>query len=183
MISNIVNAIKEQAEHIKNVKTFKYEGQDLINAQNNNATIQVYVEDNIYIEYLRTNDRVKVQMNIDILDKLSNYDNDSLSLHNNTSKIAVVLLKLLEEYYPYMMSMNDYSLMNVSRWTDDELYGTRLSLWLIVPDIVNVCDIDEYIDMLNKYDEYIDNDIDIKYPQVDINDIDINPVKLKRNDR
>ena len=33
MIKNLVNAIKEEAEHIKNVKFFNYEGADLINSQ------------------------------------------------------------------------------------------------------------------------------------------------------
>ena len=98
MIQNIVEAIKEQAEHIQGVKTFRYEGLDLMNAQNNNSTIQIWVEDDIYCEYLVTKDMLKVQVNIDILDKC--YQGDSkLSVHSNTNKIGIVLMKLLEENY------------------------------------------------------------------------------------
>ena len=56
MIKNLVEAIKEQARHIKNVKFFKYDGADLINAQNNNETIQIWVEDDIFSVYIVTKD-------------------------------------------------------------------------------------------------------------------------------
>ena len=73
MIYTLVNTIKEVAEHIDGVKFFRYEGQDLLNAQNNNSTIQIWVEDDIYTEYIVTKDLLKVQLNIDILDKLCNH--------------------------------------------------------------------------------------------------------------
>jgi hypothetical protein len=179
MIQNIVEAIKEQAEHIQGVKFFRYEGQDLINAQNNNSTIQIWVEDDIYCEYLVTRDMLKVQINIDILDKYNQGD-DKLLIHSNTNKIGIVLMKLMEENYN--ISIYDYSLLNLSGYSDDDLYGTRLSLYLLISSPINACNIDEYIDTLNKFDEYIDDDIEIKLPEIDINNIDINPIKLKRNE-
>lgn len=179
MIQNIVEAIKEQAEHIQGVKTFRYEGLDLMNAQNNNSTIQIWVEDDIYCEYLVTKDMLKVQVNIDILDKC--YQGDSkLSVHSNTNKIGIVLMKLLEENYH--IKIYDYSLINLSAYTDDDLYGTRISLYLLISSPINICNIDEYIDIYNKYDEYIDDDIEIKLPEINIDDIDIKPIKLKRNE-
>lgn len=182
MIIDIVNAIKEQAEHIKNVKTFKYEGQDLINAQNNNSTIQVIVEDNIYTEYIITRDVMKVEINIDILDKISQND-DILAIHDKTSKMAIVLIKLIEENYKNIINVYDFSILNISRYTDDELYGTRLTLYLNTPSPIDVCNIDEYIDLLNEYDKEQDKEITINTPQIDIDEININPIKLKRNGR
>lgn len=181
MIKNIVDAIKEQAEHISGIKFFRYEGQDLINAQNNNSTIQVWVEDNIYCEYIVTKDLLKVQINIDILDVLT-LDKSVLDIHNETSKMCIVLMKLIEENYKYMVNIYDYSILNVSRYTDDVSYGSRMSLWLHIPSPIDVCSIENYIDGFNKYDEYIDDDIDIDYPKIDINNIDISPIKLKRNE-
>ena len=70
MIKELVLAIKEKAEHIKNVKFFKYEGADLINSQNNNEPIQIWIEDDVFIEYIVTKDLIKVQLNIDILEKI-----------------------------------------------------------------------------------------------------------------
>lgn len=180
MIKNLVNAIKEQAEYIGGVKSFKYEGQDLINAQNNNATIQVWVEDDIYSEYLVTKDLLKVQLNIDILDKVYQGD-DKLEVHNTTLKIAIVLLKLLELNYGDFINIYDYSLMNVSKYTDDELYGQRLSVYLHMPSPVSHCNLEEFIDLTNKYEREEEKEIDIIAPQIDINNIDINPIKLKKN--
>lgn len=180
MIKNLVNAIKEQAEHISGVKSFTYEGTDLINAQNNNHTIQVIVEDDIYTEYIVTKDLLKVQLNIDILDKVYQAD-DKLDIHNNTMKIAIVLLKLLELNYYDFINVYDYSIMSVSRYTDDELYGQRLSVYLHMPSPVSACNLQEFINLTNEYEKREDKEIDIQAPQIDIESININPIKLKKN--
>lgn len=180
MIKNLVNAIKEQAEVIGGVKSFQYEGVDLINAQNNNHTIQVIVEDDIYTEYIVTKDLLKVQLNIDILDKVYQTD-DKLDVHNNTMKIAIVLLKLLELNYGDFINVYDYSIMSVSKYTDDVLYGQRLSVYLHMPSPVGYCNLQEFIDLTNEYHKNEDKDIDIQAPQIDIETININPIKLKKN--
>lgn len=179
MIKNLVECIKEQAEHIQNVKFFKYEGADLINAQNNNATIQIWVEDDIFIEYLVTKDLIKVQLNIDILDNIGDGE-DILETHDRTTKIAIVLIKLLEENYKNILSVYDYNMLNVSHYTDDNLFGTRMSIYLTMPSPVNECNINEFIDKLNKYYKEDDKEITINKPEINIDEININPVKLKK---
>ena len=179
MIKNLVNAIKEEAEHIKNVKFFNYEGADLINSQNNNSTIQVWVEDDVFIEFLTTKDLIKVQMNIDILDKIGD-DEEKIDVHDRTTKIGIVLIKILEESYKNILSVYDYNMLNVSNYSDDDLYGTRMSIYLTMPSPVNECNISDFIDELNKYYKEEDNDITINKPEIDIDNININPVKLKK---
>ena len=179
MIKNLVECIKEQAEHIKNVKFFKYEGADLINAQNNNSTIQIVVEDDIFIEYIVTKDLIKVQLNIDILDNIG--ENESkLDVHDRTTKIGIVLIKLLEENYKNILSVYDYNMLNVSHYTDDDLFGTRMSIYLTMPSPVNECNINEFIDELNEYYKEEDKNITINKPEINIDEININPVKLKK---
>lgn len=179
MIKNLVEAIKEQAEHIKNVKHFNYEGADLINAQNNNSTIQIWIEDDIFTEYLVTKDLVKIQMNIDILDTIGDNE-EKADLHDRTTKIAIVLIKLIEENYKNILSVYDYNMLNVSHYSDDDLFGTRMSLYLTMPSPVNQCNINEFIDELNEYEKNDDKDITINKPEIDINNININPIKLKK---
>lgn len=179
MIKNLVEAIKEQAEHIKNVKHFNYEGADLINAQNNNSTIQIWIEDDIFTEYLVTKDLVKVQMNIDILDNIGENE-EKVDVHDRTTKIAIVLIKLIEENYKNILSVYDYNLLNVSHYSDDDLFGTRISLYLTMPSPVNQCNINEFIDELNEYYKEEDKDITINKPEIDIDNININPIKLKK---
>ena len=179
MLKNLVEAIKEQAENIKGVKFFKYEGADLINAQNNNEPIQVWIEDDIFVEYLVTKDLIKVQLNIDILDNIGDGE-DTIDIHDRTTKIAIVLIKLIEENYKNILSVYDYNLLNVSHYSDDDLYGTRVSLYLTMPSPVNQCNINEFIDELNEYEKNEDKNITINKPEIDINNININPIKLKR---
>ena len=179
MIKNLVLAIKEQAEHIKNVKHFNYEGADLINAQNNNSTIQIWIEDDIFTEYLVTKDLVKVQMNIDILDNIGD-DEEKVDVHDRTNKLGIVLIKLIEENYKNILSVYDYNMLNVSHYTDDDLFGTRMSLYLTMPSPINFCNINEFIDELNEYEKNEEKEITINKPEIDINNININPVKLKK---
>ena len=49
-----------------------------------------------------------------------------------------------------------------------------------MPSPVNECNINEFIDELNKYEKNEDKDITINKPEIDINNININPVKLKK---
>lgn len=179
MLKNLVEAIKEQAEHIKGVKFFKYEGADLINCQNNNEPIQVWLENDIFLEYLTTKDLIKVQLNIDILDNIRENE-DVLDVHDRTTKIAIVLIKLIEEKYKNILSVYDYNMLNVSHYTDDDLFGARVSLYLTMPSPINFCNINEFIDELNEYEKNEDKEITIKKPEIDIDNININPVKLKK---
>ena len=179
MIKNLVEAIKEQAQHIKDVKYFNYEGSDLINAQNNNKPIQVWIEDDIFIEYIVTKDLIKVQMNIDILDTIG--ENESkLYVHDKTTKIAIVLIKLIEENYKNILSVYDFNMLNVSHYSDDCLFGTRVSLYLTMPSPINFCNINDEIDNLNEYEKNEDKEITINKPEIDIDNININPIKLKK---
>ena len=179
MIKNLVNAIKEEAEHIKNVKFFNYEGADLINSQNNNSTIQIWVEDDVFTEYVVTKDLIKVQLNIDILDNIRDGE-EKIDCHDRTTKIAIVLIKLIEENYKNILSVYDYNLLNVSNYSDDDLFGTRMSLYLTMPSPINFCNINEFIDELNEYEKNDDKEITINKPEIDIDNININPVKLKK---
>ena len=181
MIKQLINNIKEQAEHIGGIGSFKYEGEDLINAQHNNAVIQMIVEDNIYVEYLTTKDVVRVSVNIDIFDKITD-TNDKVTIHNNTFKIGVVLLKLLQSNYGNVMSINDYDFLFVSRYSDDELCGVRMSVELIMPTPITYCNIVEFIDKSNKYASVEDFEITINQPKIDVSKLDINPIKLKKNE-
>ena len=179
MIKNLVEAIKEQAEHIKGVKFFKYEGEDLINSQNNNKPIQVWIEDDIFVEYIVTKDLIKIQLNIDILDNIGE-DEEKLDVHDRTTKIAIVLIKLIEENYKNILSVYDFNMLNVSNYSDDDLFGTRVSIYLTMPSPVNECNINDFIDKLNEYYKAEDKEITINKPEIDIDNININPIKLKK---
>lgn len=179
MLKNLVEAIKEQAENIKGVKFFKYEGADLINVQNNNVPIQVWIEDDIFVEYIVTKDLIKIQLNIDILDNIGENE-EKIDVHDRTNKVGIVLIKLIEESYKNILSVYDFNMLNVSHYTDDDLFGTRMSLFLTMPSPINFCNINDEIDDLNEYEKNEDKEININITEIDINNININPIKLKK---
>lgn len=92
-------------------------------------------------------------------------------------------MKLIEKNYKNIISIYDYSLLNLSKYSDDSLYGCRLSLDLIAPSPINDCNIDDYIDLLNEYDKNENNEITVNIPQINIDEININPIKLNKNGR
>lgn len=180
MLNILIDSIKACAEKIEGVKAFDYDGIDKINNLPNEHTVQVFVEDDIHVDYILTRDILKVTVNIDILDKLYQGDS-SIEVHNKTFKIGVVLMKLLQEEYMSQISVEDYSFMTLSDYTDNENYGVRLTVYLIMP--TPVCDVTEYIDEENRYYQQEENDIDIPLPKIDIDSININPIKVKKNAR
>lgn len=180
MIESLVTLIKDTAEHIDGVKTFEYESSDLFNTQGNNAPIQLYVESDIYSQYLVTKDLLKVTMNVVILDKCYQKD-ELLEVQDRTTKIGIVLLTLLNRLYSGQLDVYDYSFLNLDRYTDDEMAGCRLTIYLLVPSPISVCNLDDYINELNEYEKKDEQELDVKVPKIDISTININPVKVERN--
>lgn len=179
MISTLVNAVMNTAEKIKGIKFFRYEGEDYINQQNNNATWQVWFEDDMYTDYLVTRDILKITFNIDILHNV--YQGDSnLDVHNEAFKIGIVLLKMLDKTLENI-SVYDYSFLNLSHFSDDDLFGVRMTISLFAPSPINECNIDEYIDEMNEYEKTEDKEITINAREINIDQLNLNPIKLNKN--
>jgi hypothetical protein len=174
MIKFLVETIRNEAQRIAGIKSFKYQGVDEINAQNNNSTIQVVVEDDIQIEYLVTKDISSIKLNIDILDKVEQ-DTDIVDVHNNTYKIGIVLMKLLDRHYEFI-NIHDFSIMTLSKFSDDVLYGSRLSLTLFTSNMINECNLDDYLDETNVFDKEDSKEV------IQIQEINLVP-KRKRKDK
>ena len=177
MITNIVNAIKLQAEHIQGVSSFKYEGVDLINQQHNNQTIQIVVEDDIFIDSTSNEHEMVVEMNVAILDNIKQGE-DKLDVHNRTIKIALVLMKLLGQYGSTFY-ITDYNILTLSNYTDDNNFGARISFKAKTINQITICNLDDYIDDEQTFVDYIDNEIKIEHDTINIDSIVINPIKLK----
>lgn len=173
MIKQIVDIIKNECEKIKSVSSFRYEGRDLINAQNNYYTVQVIVENDTYLEYIIERDLSKLTLNIDILDNVYQ-DTTTLDVHNHCMNIAIILLHLLDNKFKSMINVQDYSITTVDRYTDDNLSGVRITLMLIMPSLISICDIDEYWDENQTYQSNQDIVINIDENKINDSDFEIN---------
>lgn len=74
--------------------------------------------------------------------------------------------------------MYDYSILTLSRFSDDSSAGVKLSLVLTIPNGVNLCELDDHFND-EPYPEEPDHEIDV--PTSEINDITITPIKLPKN--
>lgn len=67
MIKDVIEILKNISLRHKGVKTFKYQGDDLFNSQNNNKMYQVYVDDISHHQLNITTGIFKVEFQIYVL--------------------------------------------------------------------------------------------------------------------
>jgi hypothetical protein len=179
MLKDIIEILKEASLRHKGVYTFKYQGNDYNNAQNNNRMYQVYVDDVSLHELNITTNIFKVQFEIYILGFVDD-EHSVLDVQDNAYTIAVDLMAFIDSQDAFrgILSVYDYSILTLSHYTDDNASGVKLSLVLEMPSPLNWCELDENFDD-EPHEEEKDHEIDIKNKEV--GELDIKPIKLPRN--
>lgn len=177
MITDIKEIIKNIALRHKGVRTFRYTGEDLINAQNNHEYFQVVLDDVSLHELNITTNIFTVNLDIYVLgfvDKGKTVD----EVQDNAYTIAVDIIAWLENNYLGVVSVHDYSFLTLSRFTDDNAAGVKISLELEVPSPLDLC---TYEDNFNAepYEPQPDKEIDIDEDEV--GDLDISVITLPRD--
>lgn len=181
MLKDVINILKDISLRHKGVRTFKYQGDKFNNAQNNYATFQVYIDDISLHELNITTNIFKAKFEIYILSQPDGTSGKTvLDIQNEAYTIACDIMAYIdnnEEFYN-VLSVYDYSLLTLARYTDDQSSGVKLSLTLEMPNPVNLCTLD---DNFNDEPYSGDTDTEIDIETNDVGDIDINPIKLPRN--
>lgn len=179
MLKDVIEVLKEASLRHKGVYTFRYQGDDLNNAQNNYKMYQVYVDDISHHELNITTNIFKAQFEIYILGFV-NEDKTILDVQNDAYTIAVDIMAFIDsqEEYQGILSVYDYDILTLSHYTDDSSAGVKLSLVLQMPSPLNWCNLDENFDD-EPHEEERDHKIDVDDNEV--GDITINPIKLPRN--
>ena len=174
MITDLVDIIKNTALRHKGVRTFRYTGEDLINAQNSHAYYQVTLDDVQLHELNITTNIFTVNLDIYIL----GFGKDVALVQDNAYTIAVDLIAWLDNHYIGTVSVHDYSILTLSRFTDDSASGVKISLELAIPSPLNLCN---YENIFNDepYEPESDHEIDV--PEEEVGDLDINVIKLPRD--
>lgn len=179
MLKDIINILKDVSLKHKCVRTFRYQGNDFFNAQNNNKMYQVYVDDVSLHQLNITTNIFKAEFEIYVLGFVDD-DNDVLTVQNNAYTIACDIMAYIDtsDAFQGILSVYDYSILTLSHFTDDNASGVKLSLVLQMPSPVDLCTLEE-----NFNDEPYSGDTDT---QIDINtdevgDIDLKPITLPRN--
>lgn len=179
MLKDVIEVLKEASLRHKGVYTFRYQGDDLNNAQNNYKMYQVYVDDISHHELNITTNIFKAEFEIYILGFV-NEDKTILDVQNDAYTIAVDIMAFIDsqEEFQGVLSVYDYSILTLSRYGDDSSAGVKLSLVLQMPSPLNWCTLSENFDD-EPHEEEEDHKIDVDDNEV--GDITINPIKLPRS--
>lgn len=181
MLKDVIDILENISLRHKGVRTFRYQGDDLNNAQNNHEGYQVYVDDISLHELNITTNIFKAKFEIYILGfPTSESGNTVLDVQNNAYTIAVDIMGKIDtdEAYRGILSVYDYSILTLARYTDDSSAGVKLSLVLQMPSPLNLCTLD---DNFNDEPYSGDTDTEITINEDEIGDIDINPIHLPKN--
>lgn len=181
MIKDIIEILRNVSLRHKGVYTFRYQGDDLNNAQNNHKTYQVYVDDISLHELNITTNIFKARFEIYILGFADGTSgNTVLDVQNNAYTIACDIMAKIDasDEYDGVLSIYDYSILTLARYTDDQSAGVKLSLTLEMPNPVNLCTLDDNFDD-EPHEEDEDQEIDV--PTTEVGDLTINPIKLPKN--
>jgi len=180
MLKDVINILKDVSLRHRGVRTFRYQGNDFNNAQNNHKTYQVYVDDVSLHELNITTNIFKAQFEVYILGFVDD-DNSVLDVQNNAYTIAADILAYIDtkDEFKGIVSVYDYSILTLSHYTDDSSAGVKLSVTLEMPNPVNLCTLDDNFNDEPYEDDDKDTPIDV--PTEDIGELTIKPIKLKRS--
>lgn len=181
MLKDVIEILRDVSLRHKGVYTFRYQGDDLNNAQNNYKGYQVYVDDISLHELNITTNIFKAQFEIYVLGHPNGESgNTVLDVQNNAYTIACDIMAYIDtqEAFRGILSVYDYSILTLARYTDDNASGVKLSLVLQMPSPVNLCELDDNFDD-EPHEEEQDHEIDVETD--DVGDIDITPITLPRN--
>lgn len=181
MYKQIIDYIMECAMKHVAVNSVKYQSRVLINQQNSNPNYQVVIEDDAYLQYVKTGMNT-MSLNIDILSHCGDDDN-ILDIQSNALQIGAELLKYVEtdDYFLSLLNVNDYDFLMLSHFTDDDSAGVRISLQFVVPNPVDLCSYRDNFDEDKDFTVEKEDNIDLKKEQDCENEgkeITLNPIKL-----
>lgn len=179
MLKDVINILKDVSLRHKGVRTFRYQGEKFNNAQNNFKGYQVYVDDISLHELNITTGVFKAKFEIYILGFVDE-DTDVLEVQNNAYTIATDIMAYIDiqDEFKGILSVYDYSILTLARYTDDSSAGVKLSLTLQMPNPTNLCTLDDNFND-EPYEDEPDHEIDVDEDEV--GDIDITPITLPRN--
>lgn len=176
----IVDSIVGALSRFKGVNFVKYTGDDLINQQNNNKTMQCWIDNISFSQYNLTTNINKIEFQIYILGFPDKTPESVLDIQDKCYNAAVNLLTYIDNMPQFqgLISLYDWSILTLDRFSDDSNAGVKVSVILNAVSPINLC---EYQDWFNDepYEEEKDKDIDIIINEV--GDIDLKSINLPRS--
>ena len=176
----IVTTLTDILSRFKGVNYVKYTGDDLINTQHNNRTLQCWIDNISFSQYNLTTNINKIEFQVYILGFTDRTPDSVLDIQDQCYNAAVNFLTYVDNMPQFqgLISLYDWSILTLDRFTDDANAGVKVSVVLNAVSPINLC---EYQDWFNDepYEEEKDKDIDININET--GEIDLKPIDLKRS--
>lgn len=177
----IVDTIVGVLSRFKGVNYVKYTGEDLINQQNNNKTLQCWIDNISMSQYNLTTNINKIEFQVYILGFADGTSgNTVLDVQDICYNVAVNFLTYIDNMpqFQNLISLYDWSILTLDRFSDDANAGVKVSVVLNAVSPINLCDFENWFND-EPYPEDPDQEIDID--ENEIGDIDITPIHLPNN--
>ena len=176
---DVVNVIKDALSRFKGVNFVKYTGDDLINQQNNNKTLQCWIDDISLHQFNLTTNIVKAEYQIYILGFPDKTPESVLEVQDICYNAAINVMAYIDtrDELKGLVSIYDFSILTLSRFSDDSSAGVKLSLVLQIPNGVDLCTMEDNFG--EPYTPEPDKPIDI--PDDEVGEIDLKPIRLRKD--
>lgn len=178
---DIVESLSNVLKRFKGINYVRYDGDDLINQQANNKTLNAWIDNVSLSQYNLTTNVNKIEFQVYILGfATSESGNTKLDVQDECYNAAVNFLTYVDNNPEFsgIVSLYDWSILTIDRFTSDSNCGVKISVVLNVKSPVNLC---EYEDWFNDEPYEDDEDHEIDIDETEIGDIDITPIKLLKN--
>lgn len=177
----VTDIIIDTLKRFKGVNFVRYSGNDLINQQNNNKTLQCWIDDVTLHQFNVTQNIAKVEYQIYILGFADGTSgNTILDIQDKCYDVALYTLAYIDNKTQFygIVSLADYSILTLSHFSDDSSAGVKLSVVLTIPNGVNMCELDDHFG--EPYSGDTDTEITIS-GDTEVGELDITPIHLPRN--
>lgn len=182
MYKEVTDAIINVVSRFKGVNCVRYQGNDLNNQQQNHKTLQCYIDDVTLHSFNVTENIARVEYEIYILGfPTSESGNTILDVQDKCYDAALYTIAYLDNdpSLRNVVSVRDYSILTLSRYSEQSNAGVKLSLVLNIPNGVNMCELEDWFND-EPYEEDEDHNITGVTPSEITEELTINPIHLPR---
>lgn len=134
MIKEIIDCFQKWALKHKDVHTFKYQDEMLINSQPNNKPYSVIIETDGYFQSVRDNHTLSINMDI-----LGFVDVDEVTTQDIACQIGLSLINKVVDENRNLLALRDYSILLFTKKTGDRCSGARFTINFVVPSFIDWC--------------------------------------------
>ena len=160
---DIIESIENVMKRFKGVNFVKYTGEDLINQQHNENTLQCYIDDVTMSQYNLTTNINKIELQVYILGFAENTPEAILNVQDQCYNAAVNLLAYYDNMPEFqgILKLYDWSILTLSRYTSQANAGVKVSVILDVVSPINLCAVGDWFNE-DPYPEEKDKEIDLQ---------------------